>query len=172
MARHRIADKQAGALPLTLSPISGTLPPYSKTPVTLSFAPKVGDRPLPFAAQIDPEKLHVQHNFRVNLTFSPFSNVAKVNVKARAVFPGIDVTPVDLCFGDVGTGGSQEKLAYVKNRSELPVQFTVARGVMYFSVEPGSAHVPAGADVMLKVRYTPRGMGRHKGDVEINVVDE
>ena len=50
MARHRIEDKQAGALPLSISPASATLQPFSRVPLTIEYAPRVPNRPQPFAA--------------------------------------------------------------------------------------------------------------------------
>ena len=172
MARNRISDRLSGDSALSLVPSSGSLPPFSKTPLTLTYAPALPENSQPFAAQIDPAKLHVSQNFRINLSYAPFGQHAKLQVKARAVFPGVVLNPPEVFFGHVETGASAEELCYVANKSDLPVRVDVVRAVMYCHVEPTRVQVAAGATAMLKVKYAPRGMGKHVGRVDLSVLDE
>jgi hypothetical protein len=109
-----VKAKEDSSNPYTITPLVGTIPPFSKTQLSITFTPKAKVPPNSFSTQpLQTQAFNRTFDAIMIVEFGRQLPVVQLPVKGKGVPPALQLTPPVLHFGDLPTYDYADQLVQV-----------------------------------------------------------
>eukprot|EP00898_Chlorokybus_atmophyticus_P004603 jgi/Chlat1/5143/Chrsp33S08970 len=146
----------------SISPASGTVPPFSFAPFTVTFAPKQQDRAKGFATLAEKEPLVEDLTCALNVTSdgSPETPLRLPLVVSPSIAISFGATPTSTCL---------DTLVSLQSQTAVPLSFTLSSSSPSFAARPGRGRLQPGQSADMVLTFAPRALGTHRETVRVRV---
>lgn len=156
---------------LRFEPEEGTLAPYERRTITFELRPSATSSTRGFKSQT-PSMDDAAETLKYLgvVTFEGHRQRLMLPMTARATRGCLALDPPALDFGPVACHDAGDHLLNVKNvNREMAVDFTVSR-TTFFKPTPASGRILPGQTASVVIRYEPKDLGPHVGELVVRAV--
>lgn len=166
---HRSVDS-----PVSISPLTGIIEPFSEALLTVRFAPRQPHLQRGFTAKLPPAAdQRASFDYVAQLDLEGLQRPMRFPVVGAGALPALSLEPTALHFGEVPTYDWADQLLTVTNRnSELPIDFRIPKRSPYYSCEPSRGLLLPGQSATVLVRYCPKALGRHPAAAAVQMLSQ
>jgi len=158
------ADSSGPEKQITISPMDGTLNPFTQLPVTLKFNPVAPEPGKGFASQFIGEMSEtVPVSAKALIDAHDMADDQKVHLMmtASVVMPTFKLSPTILRFGSCPVNDRREILMTLLNTSPIPLKFNFTKGAQH-SFTPSSGTVDPNQSKSIIASFLPTQLGNIK----------
>ena len=149
---------------MSVTPMDGTLNPFTQLPVTLHFKPSAPEPGKGFASQYIGELSEVVPvTNKVVMDAHDMDDDQKVHLvmNANVVMPTFELSPTNLRFGICPVNDRRDILMTLRNTSPISLKFRFTKGAQ-FSFTPQTGNVDADQSVSIIASFLPGQLGNIK----------
>lgn len=155
------ADSAGPEKQMSISPMDGTLNPFTQLPVTLHFNPVAPEPGKGFASQFVGELSEsIPVSMKALIDAHDMDDDQKVHLllSASVVMPTFKLSPTNLRFGPCPVNDRREILMTLQNTSPIPLKFNFTKGAQY-SFTPPSGSVDSHQSKSIIASFLPSQLG-------------
>lgn len=170
-ARTRVAVRSTNNNPFIIEPCTGSVPPFSKVEVLVTFAPRASDPAKGFKTTL-PGAQDATRTFDYLMFVSATGQGrVKVPLTGQGTPARLAVNPTLLHFGNVPCNDWADQLVTLTNNSVgVTAHYEAPKLHPYLELSPPAGSILPGQTIKLNARYWPRALGQHATALPICIV--